>query len=302
MVDAGVRAELLFGRLDGYMALDDDDDEEDEEIEEGDVIDISVDGQKDVEEGEEAPELISTEQTALEKATEEAIPVTSDVYLSSTLSIDDDKILDEDKNGVMMSWESHIMSLTVKHLLTPPTPTGPKILNIGYGMGIIDSYFQSSSPPPSSHHIIEAHPQILQKLSTSPISQNPNVTIHSGKWQEILPKLVNDGDVTFDAIYFDTFAEDYSQLKLFFTEYVIALLNPEGKFGFFNGLGADRQIAYDVYKKVVDIDLLEAGLETEWVEVEVDSKKMEGDGEWKGVRRKYWDLEKYWLPVSRFIG
>ncbi|KAK6519795.1 Arginine N-methyltransferase 2 [Arthrobotrys conoides] len=304
MVDAGVRAELLFGRLDGYMALDDEDDEDDdEEIDEDGVIDISTENNEGTEEEqEEAPELVSTEQTALEKAEEEAIPVTSDVYLSSTLSIDDDKILDEDKNGVMMSWESHIMSLTVQHLLTPPTPTGPKILNIGYGMGIIDSYFQSSTPPPSSHHIIEAHPQILQKLSTSPISKNPNVTIHSGKWQEILPKLVNEGDVTFDAIYFDTFAEDYSQLKLFFTEYVIALLNPEGKFGFFNGLGADRQIAYDVYKKVVDIDLLEAGLETEWVEVEVDSKKMEGDGEWKGVRRKYWDLEKYWLPVSRFIG
>ncbi|KAF3159996.1 Arginine N-methyltransferase 2 [Orbilia oligospora] len=307
MVDAGVRAELLFGRLDGYMALDDEDDDEDdqEEIDEDAVIDISTEQNKDTQEGieeEEAPELVSTEQTALEKATEEAIPVTSDVYLSSTLSIDDDKILDEDKNGVMMSWESHIMSLTVQHLLTPAIPTGPKILNIGYGMGIIDSYFQSSSPTPSSHHIIEAHPQILQKLSTSPLSKNPNVTIHSGKWQEILPKLVNDGDVTFDAIYFDTFAEDYSQLKLFFTEYVIALLNPEGKFGFFNGLGADRQIAYDVYKKVVDIDLLEAGLETEWIEVEVDSKKMEGDGEWKGVRRKYWDLEKYWLPVSRFIG
>ncbi|KAK6348672.1 Arginine N-methyltransferase 2 [Orbilia javanica] len=309
MVDAGVRAELLFGRLDGYMALDDDDEDEDddEELEEGDVIDISVEGQKEEDkaqgdEGEEAPELVSTEQTALDKATEEAIPVTSDVYLSSTLSIDDEKILDEDKNGVMMSWESNIMSLTVQNLLTPPTPAGPKVLNIGYGMGIIDSYFQSSTPAPSSHHIIEAHPQILEKLSTSPISKQPGVIIHAGRWQEILPKLVNDGDVTFDAIYFDTFAEDYSQLKLFFTEYVIALLNPEGKFGFFNGLGADRQIAYDVYKKVVDIDLLEAGLETEWVEVEIDSKKMEGDGEWKGVRRKYWDLEKYWLPVSRFIG
>ncbi|KAK6519294.1 Arginine N-methyltransferase 2 [Arthrobotrys megalospora] len=305
MVDAGVRAELLFGRLDGYMALDDDDEdeEEEEEGEEGDVIDITVDEQKQsTEEEEEAPELVSTDQTPLDKATEEAIPVTSDVYLSSTLSIDDDKILDEDKNGVMMSWESHIMSLTVQNLLPEPLQTGPKVLNIGYGMGIIDSYFQSSTPPPSSHHIIEAHPQILQKLSTSEISKREGVVIHSGRWQEVLPKLVNDGDITFDAIYFDTFAEDYSQLKLFFTEYVIALLNPEGKFSFFNGLGADRQIAYDVYKKVVDIDLLEAGLETEWIEVAVDSKKMEGDGEWKGVRRKYWDLEKYWLPVSRFIG
>ncbi|KAK6358729.1 Arginine N-methyltransferase 2 [Orbilia blumenaviensis] len=298
MVDAGVRAELLFGRLDGYMALGDDDDDEEEEEEEEEDVEV---------EGEEAPELVSEdkkeEETALDKAAEEAIPVTSDAYLSSKLEIDDDKILDEDKNGVMMSWESHIMSLTVQHL----TPA-KRILNIGYGMGIIDNHFQSTTPAPTSHHIIEAHPQILEKLSTSEISKRPGVVIHSGRWQEVLPKLINsnseaDGEeLLFDAIYFDTFAEDYSQLKLFFTEYVIALLSPEGKFSFFNGLGADRQISYDVYKKVVDIDLLEAGLETEWVEVPVDSKKMEGDGEWKGVRRKYWDLEKYWLPVTKFIG
>ncbi|KAK6540683.1 Arginine N-methyltransferase 2 [Orbilia ellipsospora] len=308
MVDAGVRAELLFGSLGDYMTLGGDDSEEEEEDDVEEVMDTdevvdTTDIQKDdkgvLEDGEEVPELVPTERTALEKAGEEDIPVTSEEYLSSNLEIDDDKILDQDKNGVMMSWETSIMSQTVSLLLPPPS-TNPKILNIGFGMGIIDSLFQSHQP--SSHHIIEAHPQIIQKLASHPISTTPGVVIHAGRWQDVLPKLVDEGTITFDAIYFDTFAEDYSQLKLFFTEYVISLLEPNGHFGFFNGLGADRQIAYDVYKKVVEIDLLEAGLETEWHEVAVDSKKMEGEGEWKGVRRKYWDLEKYWLPVCKFIG
>src|SRR4051812_13436334 len=110
----------------------------------------------------------------------------------------------------MMSWESSIMSQTADLLLPSE---GLRVLNIGYGMGIIDGYFQLHSP--SLHHIIEAHPQILQKLSTEPISTKPGVTVHAGRWQEVVPQLVDEG-VVFDAIYFNTFAEDYDQLKLFF--------------------------------------------------------------------------------------
>ncbi|KAJ6262634.1 hypothetical protein Dda_3446 [Drechslerella dactyloides] len=286
MVDAGVRAELLFGRLDGYVALDDDDDDDEE------VDDAGVDGGViELQEGDE--------KTALDKAGEEAIPVTSEEYLASKLDMDDDRILDEDKNGVMMSWETDIMSRTASLLLPAAMPA--RVLNIGFGLGIIDSLFQSHNPPPSAHHIVEAHPQVLEKLHSSPLASRPGVTIHAGRWQDVLPTLAEQG-LVFDAIYFDTFAEDYSQLKLFFSEHVITLLDSDGRFGFFNGLGADRQIAYDVYRKVVDIDLLEAGLETEWTEVAVDRGGMDGKGEWKGVRRKYWDLEKYLLPVSKFIG
>ncbi|KAF3906108.1 hypothetical protein ABW21_db0209389 [Orbilia brochopaga] len=289
MVDAGVRAELLFGRLDGYVALDDDDDDDEEVV---DAEEENDGGVIEVPEGND-------EKTALDKAGEEAMPVTSEEYLASKLEIDDDRILDEDKNGVMMSWEAEIMSKTASLLI--PTPTPARVLNIGYGLGIIDSLFQSHSPSPSAHHIVEAHPQVLEKLRSSPIASRPGITIHEGRWQDILPKLEDQG-LVFDAIYFDTFAEDYSQLKLFFTEHVITLLDSDGRFGFFNGLGADRQIAYDVYRKVVEIDLLEAGLDTEWTEIPVDRGGMDGKGGWKGVRRKYWDLERYILPVCKFMG
>ena len=108
----------------------------------------------------------------------------------------------------------------------------------------------------------------------------------------------------YDAIYFDTFGEDYAQLKLFFTEYVTGLMDQEGRFSFFNGLGADRRICYDVYTKVVEMHCADAGMDVEWEESDVDmtALKEEGKGEWEGVRRRYWTLDKYRQPICTFMG
>jgi protein arginine N-methyltransferase 2 len=135
--------------------------------------------------------------------------------------------------------------------------------------------------------------------------RKPGVVIHEGRWQDVVPGLVEKGDL-FDAIYFDTFAEEYKALREFFTEYVIGLLDPAGgadgqggKFGFFNGMGADRQVAYDVYCKIVEMDLFEAGFDTRWDTVTVPD--LDEQGEWEGVRRKYWVLKEYRLPTCTFV-
>ena len=85
----------------------------------------------------------------------------------------------------------------------------------------------------------------------------------------------------------------YKDLKELFTEHVIGLLDSKGLFGFYNGLGADRQICYDVYTKVVEMHLTDAGLDIEWNELDVDMKGLEeeGKGEWDGVKRRYWTLD-----------
>jgi len=50
----------------------------------------------------------------------------------------------------------------------------------------------------------------------------------------------------------------------------------------------------------------DAGLDVEWTDVDVPLEQMkmesEGEGEWKGVRRRYWTLEKYRLPICKFMG
>jgi protein arginine N-methyltransferase 2 len=283
IVDAGVRAEMLLSRLDEYAALSDSDDEEDE----GETAENTEDKAED----ETAPELIevSTEQPA-ESAT--ANPeVNNRGYLSSTLSINNDRILDSDQNGVMMRWESDIMLKSAKALLPRP---GLKVLNVGHGMGIVDGFFQDQAP--AEHHIIEAHPSVLADMKAKGWDTKPGVTIHEGRWQDVLPGLVGEG-VTFDAIYYDTFAESYADFREFFSEQVIGLLEQDGKWGFFNGMGADRQISYDVYQKVAEMDLFEAGFDVEWEEIPVP--KLEG--EWDGVRRAYWVVDSYRLPLCRFM-
>ncbi|KAL2109755.1 hypothetical protein VUR80DRAFT_2050 [Thermomyces stellatus] len=310
-VDAGVRAEMLFGLLDGYERLSSagDDDDDIEIVEEG--------GGANGTDEEEAPELVAVDEADKEADGQQSQAaevqhkeVRSDEYLRSALTYSEGKLIDEDHNGVMMAWETDIMCRSVDALL-PGRPSGKRILNIGFGMGIIDSMFAETKP--SKHHIVEAHPDVLEHLSSPDSkfgsqweSSGPEegaFQVLGGRWQDVLQGLLEKGEI-YDAIYFDTFGEDYSQLKLFFTEFVPGLLDFEGRFGFFNGLGADRMICYDVYTKVAELHLSDAGLDVDWEIVPVDMKGLEeaGKGEWEGVRRRYWTLDEYRLPVCTFMG
>lgn len=302
VVDAGVRAELLLRRLDEYGLLGDtgdEDDDEDEEDQEQDTLDgVLVNGDADETESVEDIPVIQDAGAGVDN--DESTLSTN--YLSSNLSFQNDRLLDSSQNGVMMSWETTIMQRSTDLLLPSSTePNKATILNIGHGMGIIDTMI--SEKHPASHHIIEAHPQVLAQMQQQGWTSKPNTTVHAGKWQDVLPQLIEQG-VTFDAIYFDTFAEDYKAFRDFFGEYVIALLKPEGVWSFFNGLGADRQVCYDVYGKVLEMDLFEAGFDVDWESI--DTKDVggdaEGEGEWAGVRRRYWALDQYRLPLCRFVG
>ncbi len=188
-LEAGVRAELLFGLLDGYEELSSDDDtEEDEEKEE------TGEG---VEGGDAAePDDIIMESDPSRAFVPPKAPANVDVnsaeYLRSALTYDAGKLVDSAQNGVMMEWETSIMRASVEALL-PGLPTGKRILNIGFGMGIIDGMFAERSP--SKHHIIEAHPAVLEYIN-GPESkfgkqwealgpaEGAN-KVYAGKWQEV---------------------------------------------------------------------------------------------------------------------
>lgn len=287
IVDAGVRAELLFNRLDDYERLPDEADEDmeghtgnesDDDIVGFDPAPIrneplprpvngpdEFDGlggfepspnpsykieDESASSGGSGSASSSPNNSSNTEATNQTQPilsnpnVNSEDYLRSELTYSGDRLLDSDKNAVMMDWETEIMKTSADKLCPRP---GLKTMNVGFGMGIVDSMFLANSP--AEHHIVEAHPQVIQRMREKGWFEKPNVRIHQGKWQDVLPKLINDG-VELDAIYYDTYAEDYVDLKLFFDEYVIALLSTNGLFGFYNGLGADRQVCYDVYTKV----------------------------------------------------
>lgn len=262
IVDAGVRAELLLMRLSEYQPLASDENEAQNQ-------------------DEAAP---------LDPAT------SNQVYLASNLTQSDTAILDSASNGVMMTWEKPIME---RHAALLLPRDGLRVLNIGHGMGIIDNLFQDKRP--TVHHIIEAHPDVLARMKRDSWYDKPGIVVHEGRWQDVLPKLSeSQEEIVFDAIFFDTFAEDYSALRTFFSEWVVQFLDAEGKVSFFNGLGADRQVCYDVYQKVVEMDLFEAGFDVEWEEIDVPD--LEERGEWTGIRRPYWTLDTYKLPTCTFVG
>ena len=329
LVSAGVRAELLFGRLDAFALLPDDDDEEEEEEEEDNAIigfepappadhrgangSVGTNTPQKVEGFEPAPNpsykideenpipsLTQTSPNGEETAPTQPIQTNANVntnnnsYLASTLTYSRDRLMDSDSNAVMMDWETEIMSISAAQL-TPTT--GLRTMNVGHGMGIVDRMFLAREP--AMHHIVEAHPEVLARLRETGWYEKPNVTIHEGRWQDVLPALIAKGEVL-DGIYYDTYAEDYKDLKVFFAEYVVALLDAKGLFRFYNGLGADRQVCYDVYTKVVEVDLFDAGLEVVWTDVAVPD--LNGKGEWEGVRYPYWNVEMYRLPTCRFVG
>ncbi|KAF3031741.1 Arginine N-methyltransferase 2 [Didymella heteroderae] len=294
-VDAGVRAELLLSRMDQYQLLmggdsDDEEDDEDDDEENEATAKTEDDATEDVEIMD-----ISQETAPGDESTK------NPNYLASNLTFDRDRLTDEAGNGVMMEWERKLMSRSAE--LLAPAP-GLRVLNVGHGMGIIDSILQDKKP--KAHHIIEAHPDVLKRMREQGWDKKQGVVIHEGRWQDVVPELIEKGEL-FDGIYFDTFAEEYTALREFFTEHVIGLLDPSGgpdgeggKFGFFNGMGADRQIVYDVYGKIVEMDLFEAGFDTEWETIQVPD--LDERGEWEGLRRKYWVLKEYRLPTCSFIG
>ncbi|KAI1178798.1 arginine N-methyltransferase 2 [Nemania sp. FL0916] len=314
-VEAGMRAELLFGLLDGYEELDSDAEDGDADDEaEANVVEAEIEGE--AKDGDDAPEDIILESDpdrafSPPKAAGDSGPqVTSAGYLRANLTYSDGKLVDDAQNGVMMAWETSIMRASVDALL-PGRPAEKRVLNIGFGMGIIDAMFRETRP--ARHHIVEAHSEVLKYVESSPDctfgpaweATGPGegaYKVHAGKWQEVVPKLLEQGEL-YDAIYFDTFGEDYAQLRMFFTEYVPALLDEGGVFSFFNGLGADRKVCYDVYTKVVELHLTDAGLDVEWNELDVNMEGLEeeGKGEWQGVKRRYWTLDKYRLPIITFL-
>jgi type IV protein arginine methyltransferase len=76
------------------------------------------------------------------------------------------------------------------------------------------------------------------------------------------------------------------------------MLQPPGVFSFFNGLGADRYIVNDVYSVVVALDLAGFGMDVNYETIPVQV----GEETWEGTKSgRYWQLERYLLPICKFV-
>lgn len=231
----------------------------------------------------------------------------ADAFLSSKLRYTQDAhgqdicmldLNDGQEVGVMMGWEREIMQKTVEKLCIDhgKKDLGLKVLNVGFGLGIIDNFFQNLSTPPALHVIVEPHRDVLAHMKEQGWYDKKGVSILEGKWQDCIASEALQGFGKFDIIYTDTFSENYSELHNFFKHLKQLLASPESRFSFFNGLGATNALFYDVYTRLSELHLADAGADVVWSDVDVSAQK---DEERWGETRKYFSLPIYRLPIAK---
>jgi type IV protein arginine methyltransferase len=157
-------------------------------------------------------------------------------------------LLDADNDAVMMEWERPLMKAHAQILMEQVSPgdTGTykkRVLNVGFGMGIIDTALQELGP--SLHIIIEAHPDVYQHMLALKWNEKPHVRICFGRWQDVMPQLIQQG-VVVDAVFFDTYGEHFMDMEDFHQIMVKILSKPHGIYSFFNGLAPDNLFFHGV--------------------------------------------------------
>lgn len=129
-------------------------------------------------------------------------------YLRQRLKFTDNAILDQEDDAVMMQWEKPLMEAHAQ-IMTENT-LGKRVMNVGFGMGIIDTLLQSYQP--KMHIIIEAHPDVHAKMLRDGWDKKPNVRICFGKWQDVVLQLIQEG-VQLDGIFYDTYGEHFWDME-----------------------------------------------------------------------------------------
>mmetsp|Transcript_19531 Transcript_19531/g.45639 ORF Transcript_19531/g.45639 Transcript_19531/m.45639 type:complete len:376 (+) Transcript_19531:3-1130(+) len=224
-------------------------------------------------------------------AADAALPAAgeSEQYLSRSVRYDGDRLLDEANDAVMMEWERPLMEAHAQILCAEGRDR--RVLNIGFGMGIIDGLIQQFGC--ATHTVIEAHPSVAAKARRDGWDERVNLV--EGRWQDALgPGGAARAHGPWDAIFYDAYAEDYSDMRELHSM-LPELLVPGGIYSFFNGLCPDNIFFHGVICQLVQLELADLGLACEFMPVAIEV----AESEWEGVTRKYWHgRDTYYLPVA----
>lgn len=106
------------------------------------------------------------------------------VYLEERVSFSEDKLMDSDSKAIMMAWERPLMEA---HANAICCGGGGHILNVGFGMGLVDTAIQKYGPV--SHTIVEAHPDVYERMIRLGWGEKDNVKIIFGRWQDVVSQL-----------------------------------------------------------------------------------------------------------------
>jgi spermidine synthase len=119
----------------------------------------------------------------------------------------------------MMEWERPWMKRTADIICQ----NGGDILNVGFGLGIVDSYIQEKDI--SSHTVMEFHPDVLNYMKENGWYDKVNVI--EGDWRDNMDKLG-----TYDGVFFDAYFGDKNEFESLFLGSIKRYLNPNGIFSY----------------------------------------------------------------------
>ena len=242
-------------------------------------------------------EMILGAATLKQREEEEAQHISSnEEYLSSSIKYTEDgDIIDESSgDAVMREWETPLMERHAMEITSRKEPGEGVVLNIGFGMGIIDRFIERERP--KQHVIIEAHPDVYKQMIRLGWDKKPNVKVVFGRWQDVIDEL--GLTFKFDGVFFDTYGEYWEDMVALHRR-LPAIMNEGGVYSFFNGLSPDNIFFHLVAGEVARRELNELGFSVSFSPVKVDTV---GSTTWDSVEkmgsgRRYWHFDQYFVPV-----
>ena len=94
-----------------------------------------------------------------------------------------------------MAWEAPLMEAHAAALC--PEEGGARVLNLGFGLGLVDTALQRRRP--ASHTIVEPHADVLLAMRRGGWLERAGVTVLQGTWQGVLPPLCDEAAHTLAA-------------------------------------------------------------------------------------------------------
>ena len=212
-------------------------------------------------------------------------------YADQKLTFEGNKaIYDAYGKPVMMDWEAGWMDESAKIICEK----GGRVLNIGFGLGIIDTFIQTY--PIEAHYICESHPDVLNKMKTEGWFNKPNVHIIPLTWQEGL----KEDFEKFDSIYFDAYdilnPHDAGG-KGFFEEFIPLLpklLKKDGMFSFWAGPIYQSDRAIHIQFRNLLMKSLQPTFQLEQKHFKYDENELTRE------RFKYTNQKNYTIPIITY--
>ena len=151
---------------------------------------------------------------------------------------------------VMMEWERNWMKKSAEIVCK----NGGDILNIGHGLGLVDTYIQEHNP--NSHTIIEVHSDVHSHMKENGWYKRANVI--ESDWQNVVHDLP-----TFDGIYFDTWSETKHDFKNGLVSHLPCILKQGGIFSYWNNVNIESEEVNQYCK--------EQNFHIEWIKYKLDN-------------------------------